>query len=325
MLTTLYITGNGFELHHGLKTEYQSFIAHLRIHDRELHDLLHNCFYTIEGKELWMDFENDLSHLDIEGVLDDRIGYLPNTSDPDFRDRDWHSFEVEIGLFLAKLIPGLIEALREFILRIHFDSLDNNRLLKLKKESIFLNFNYTNTLETYYAIPAEKILYIHGKANDPKSNLILGHGEDPSDLKEEFQTDEIKPPENLTTEEFNAWQDNMSDNHNQFYEQGKDSLLDYFLRSSKPTEQRMSEENSFFDSLENIKEVFVLGHSLATVDLPYFKKIIESINNKAIFWTVTYFQDEDRDTHFRQLTSIGVQEKSIRFVKMNALPKDNDC
>ncbi len=117
----------------------------------------------------------------------------------------------------------------------------------------------------------------------------------------------------------------MSDNHNQFYEQGKDSLLDYFLRSSKPTEQRISEENSFFDSLENIKEVFVLGHSLATVDLPYFKKIIESINNKAIFWTVTYFQDEDRDTHFRQLTSIGVQEKSIRFVKMNALPKDNDC
>ena len=39
---------------------------------------------------------------------------------------------------------------------------------------MFLNFNYTDTLEKVYGIPASNILYIHGNALRG-NNLILGH------------------------------------------------------------------------------------------------------------------------------------------------------
>ena len=37
-----------------------------------------------------------------------------------------------------------------------------------------LNFNYTDTLERAYKVPAENILYIHGKALSSKK-LVVGH------------------------------------------------------------------------------------------------------------------------------------------------------
>lgn len=44
----------------------------------------------------------------------------------------------------------------------------------IKNESIYLNFNYIDTLEKTYKIPEEHILYIHGKALR-EEHLILGH------------------------------------------------------------------------------------------------------------------------------------------------------
>ena len=44
----------------------------------------------------------------------------------------------------------------------------------LNKNCLFLNFNYTDTLEKVYNIPASNILYIHANALRG-NNLILGH------------------------------------------------------------------------------------------------------------------------------------------------------
>ena len=55
-----------------------------------------------------------------------------------------------------------------------------------KNNSVFINFNYTQTLENLYAILSSNILYIHGCAvkND---KLIFGHNKTPDKLLENWQ------------------------------------------------------------------------------------------------------------------------------------------
>lgn len=46
----------------------------------------------------------------------------------------------------------------------------------INNNSLFLNFNYTDTLEKTYNICSENILYIHGKALNG-DRLIIGHND----------------------------------------------------------------------------------------------------------------------------------------------------
>ena len=40
---------------------------------------------------------------------------------------------------------------------------------------MFLNFNYTHTLERLYGIASERILHIHGQIGDKWDKIELGH------------------------------------------------------------------------------------------------------------------------------------------------------
>ena len=44
----------------------------------------------------------------------------------------------------------------------------------IESKDVFLNFNYTETLEIVYQVKAEKVCHIHGKRGE---ELIFGHGE----------------------------------------------------------------------------------------------------------------------------------------------------
>lgn len=50
----------------------------------------------------------------------------------------------------------------------------------------------------------------------------------------------------------------------------------------------------FFDSLININEIFILGHSLSSVDMDYFvevrKRVLPSCK-----WYISYFSENDLD------------------------------
>mgnify|MGYP001093635353 CR=1 FL=1 len=72
----------------------------------------------------------------------------------------------------------------------------------------------------------------------------------------------------------------------------------------------------FFRNLKNIDEVIVIGHSLADVDMPYFKHLANSTKHSTN-WTVTFHDESDRNTHFSKLTNLGI--KNISVVRMSAL------
>ncbi|WP_449568658.1 bacteriophage abortive infection AbiH family protein [Lelliottia nimipressuralis] len=309
----LYVTGNGFDLHHGLDTSYFSFGYFLRSHQRESYNnLVEFVGFTDLPEELdqldndehplWCEFESNLAGLNSQAVLDEFNDYLPHLSDPDFRDRDWHAFDIEMQRILESLTDGLFTQFTSFISLVKYPELAADKTLQLCNNALFINFNYTSTIECYYGIKSSQILYIHGNASLPGDRLILGHGIDPENFKE--HPDE--PPTDVTDEELEQWYQHMSDNYDFAYESGKQTLNRYFTQSFKNTEEVMSAGQAFFSQLNAVNEVIIVGHSLSAVDMPYFAAIKQHVQPNST-WTATCYLEKEREQHLHALQSIGIE------------------
>ena len=70
----------------------------------------------------------------------------------------------------------------------------------------------------------------------------------------------------------------------------------------------------FFDSLNTVDEIFILGHSLSDVDLPYFDKVATSVNQETS-WIVSYHTNNDISHHNNQLRKIGINNPVFEQLK----------
>lgn len=319
-MNDLYIIGNGFDLHHKLDTSYRSFGLYLQTYYGAIYDQLLEYFGLphIDKNDkktdpLWSNLERSLSLLDVDMVYDAYSGSLASPGAPDFRDRDWNTFSIDMEMVVDSLTTNLIKAFHEFILKVDYTVIPREKRLPLDSQALFLSFNYTDTLESYYGISESQITYIHGKAVN-SDEIILGHGVDPNNFREEPS----KPPVGLSDEELERWEVEMNDQYDYSFELGKTALQNYFSSSYKDTQAVVRDHMEFFESMENIEQVFILGHSLSDVDLPYFEKIVGSIR-RAPKCTVSYLWDHDRLAHTETLCSLGIPESQILMTKMVAL------
>jgi hypothetical protein len=311
----LYVIGNGFDMHHRLNTSYTSFGLYLKKHFSEVYDLLveHYGFEDLNPlnekstiDSLWSDFETNLASLDTQTVMEAHSDSLVNLAAEGFRDRDWGAFQIEMGIILKKLTVELFKAFKEFILFVRFPEFDQRKAVNLNKGALYLNFNYTDTLSLYYGIPDENILFIHEKAEFEGGDLVLGHGVDPK----KFEETPAEPSEVQSAEEYNRWVEYQSDQYDHSYELGKETIMRYFTETFKSTASIIKYNTDFFEKLQNIDEVFILGHSLADVDLPYFEALVKSISLQAK-WIATYHDDEDQQQHFNTLTRLGIHHVNV--------------
>lgn len=306
----LYVIGNGFDVHHGLDTRYTSFGLYLKKNYRETYELLLDYYGfadldpdcpTIMSDPLWSEFETSMSPLDKDSVLEANTDAMPSYSSDDFRDRDRYTFLIEMERILGLLTTELYKAFEEFILAVQFPMFDHGRSVNIDRDAVYLTFNYTDTLSQYYAVPDENILFIHGKANTHAGELILGHGVAPENFKEK----PAEPPSGLSDEDLERWMDYQSEQYDYSFELGKDAINQYFSATFKGTDQVIKNNEAFFAKLGNIDEVYVLGHSLADVDLPYFKKLVQSVRPDAK-WVVTFYDPDDEKKHGDTLKEFGI-------------------
>ena len=158
MTEKLYIIGNGFDLHHGLKTSYYHFANYLKSKDSELYSILESYIsYPNSDKDLWSRFEENLSNLDTDEILSEHSDTLLNYTSDDFRDGDRYIFPDTMDNYYQKLTDGLFEIFQNFIQDVEFPSIASE--LKLEIDANFLTFNYTNTLEQLYNVD-KKTFYI---------------------------------------------------------------------------------------------------------------------------------------------------------------------
>lgn len=191
MYKRLVIIGNGFDRFHDIKSSYWDFKEYLsEVGKTYFMDALEKY---IDSDELWCSFESALAKLDYDSLMDDNSCYMLSYSDENWKDSAHHDYQymIENELDFSDDIPM---HLKEWIL-----SLDTKRKAILNHElinndSVFLNFNYTDTLEKTYEINRRNILYIHGKAKED-GRLIVGHGDKTSTedkIKHEFSSEEEK-------------------------------------------------------------------------------------------------------------------------------------
>lgn len=307
----LYIIGNGFDLHHNLKTSYYNFAEYLKQNNRTLYDTLESYIaFPISDNSLWSRFEENLANLDVDQIIDDNVNYLPNIASDEFRDRDLHAFPDVMDNLCESLTTDLLQNFLQFIQSVEYPENIHTNDIEVIKDARFINFNYTPTLERIYNIDRSQINYIHNSAFFGSEDIILGHAVDPSNFEE-------TPPEHLNEDEIAQW---YEDNYDYSATTGKENIMQYFERTFKRSEEIIKSNESYFQNLNNINEIYVLGHSISEVDISYFQKVKESVSDKTI-WNVSYYNEQSIPHLRNALNSIGVI--NINFFKLNDILLNN--
>lgn len=151
----------------------------------------------------------------------------------------------------------------------------------IQPKDIFLNFNYTETLEKVYGIG--DVYHIHGKCGEP---LIFGHGDDDDGY-----------------------------DYNMVYHIGAESVLsDIFYTLKKDTKKVMNDHDDFFKSIMGgVDSIYSYGFSFGVVDQDYIRKICEVLNTEDITWYLNDYDLEEIPRFKQQLRDAGFKGKIDTF------------
>ena len=271
MVQELFIIGNGFDLYHGLATRYTDFIEYMKSHYPEEYGWLYDSirrysldYWDLIGKGrdqiIWSDMENVLGSFEPLELLEEHRDW--NTSE-DYKGPASEEIRhlLNFGMNVNEYLHGWIKELNRDI-----SSIQGRRWISRlfeEKENLTLSFNYTLTIEKLYRKP---VLHIHGRKRE---KLIMGHGNYNGG---DIQSDNFGI--NLVNERY---------------------VKRYFHGTYKNCQKIMEKHAGFFSksTLGGIRKVYVLGHSLNNVDMPYIRRILELIGREAE-WRIVCYDEESR-------------------------------
>lgn len=266
----LYIIGNGFDIFTGLKTSYQDFRRWLQLYYVFVYEAFESA-YGIQNIEWWNDFEVSLGKLDIKQYV---LKHTPPEKPlelivkeiEEYHKNHKNNSQIPPSLHqnspCADRLKGLFDVL-EYCMRKWINSMNtinNPKYVDLEKDnSLFLNFNYTKTLELLYDIPEEQILHIHGNAYKSEK-LVFGH---------------------------NSYTGGYD------YPYDSDKVCEVLERYHKNPYEYIFKNESFFDKIRDVEIVHVFGLSLSPVDIEYLEWICRKV---PIYtkWEFSWYTEEDK-------------------------------
>lgn len=260
---TLFIIGNGFDLAHGIKSSYWNFREWLVLNKYNLVGMM-DIFFSNQ-RDVWSSIEQALGEYDEGSILD----YCRPDEEFDYEHSLSSSARVEdspMAIF-RPVLEEFRQAFRDWVNSIEISGIE--KVYKLNTDSRYLSFNYTDTLETEYGIAPNQVTHIHGsRLNDEE--YIIGH--------------------NNNRNPSSVWDDDGLTFEQQAYE----NIIVWMNEFTKQYNRNIANHSSFFDSLYDIKQIIVIGHSMSKVDWPYFREIIKNIG-KEIPWIVYCHSIDDRN------------------------------
>lgn len=296
---TLYIIGNGFDSAHNLETSYRYFYDWLlKNGHKEFVDTIEGIT-SIQDKEpltkeklriklLWTDFEAALGRIDASTAIE----WLKEQFGEVYNDSEARKIALERIRETVDNVEPLMKQWAESI-----DISKAERIYNLSKESRYLTFNYTLTLEKLYDIK-KNILHIHGKVKDK---------DHPSEKEEKLIVGCVE------RQGRSAYSEDVM-------ERGvEDELNNEFNRFNKPSDHLMRSEISFFKSLNDITRVVVLGHSLSDIDIIYLSQIAQSVDKDA-HWHFFTYSGKDR----KNVDKFISNKSSNHFISNVAIKSDNE-
>lgn len=261
---TLVIIGNGFDIWQGLNTSYKDFERYYLAHRDEI------------LRKLWIR-KHKIKDGDgrIYEVSDVELIYGNPFEPGNLNNEFWHTFEASLAnldsyrlnLFfgkekkdikrMQKSVKNAGRILREaFCSWIKTIKTDNkNSDFRFGDNCVFINFNYTDTLQKCFGVDENDIIYVHGEACD-KDSIIFGHAYHPYEPEEvlmglgpRFQG--LYFVESLLYETDKRVKDNIT---------------------ALAVELSLNGVN-----YEDIKDIYVLGHSFGEVDIEYFEFLTSTL------------------------------------------------
>ncbi|MGN0363530.1 MAG: bacteriophage abortive infection AbiH family protein [Bilifractor sp.] len=297
-MKTLYIIGNGFDRAHGLNTSYWDFRSYLQENAENFliefekiygyHPMDIDDYYIPMNKQneaikrrndilynlLWKNFEYSLGELDESEIEAICRGSIDSMQDIEFGD-----IEDTLNAYFDKQF-NFISSLQEYVKKwAEQINVDNVRVLKMSilndKKDYFLTFNYTPVLEKIYNIDEEQICHIHGGISPYCSvSPIIGHGNC------NVMTNHCE----LMKKCFELFDEGGVSMHRAF--------INFYKRTFKNTQNFLHLNSFFFDKLEDVSRIAIIGHSLGKVDLPYFERIYD-ITGRNIPWIIYYYHKDE--------------------------------
>ncbi len=292
----LFIIGNGFDLYHDLPTRYEDFAEYMKGSFPQEYGWLYDSIrkYSLDyeaflGKGadavVWNDMENVLGSFEPLALIEEH--------------RDWNSpvdydgppsAEIRqllhFGLHVSEYLAGWLACLEGDMQKSHARAW-LAQLFGQGNPSI-LTFNYTLTLERLYGKDA---LHIHGKKDGV---LVMGHGN--------------KSGGDVIDDDFGI------NRQNQKYVNG------YFSKTYKDTAKIIAAHRSFFSRahLKSVTDIYVLGHSLNQIDLPYFTEIGEKVSSGAS-WHIVYYDDIGKSEYEKRVDRIAAGSGRCELLTWDAL------
>ncbi|RDL16215.1 bacteriophage abortive infection AbiH family protein [Pseudomonas jessenii] len=287
---TLYIVGNGFDLHHFLPTKYEHFKNYLKATDWEIYNWVD---LYVPAEHDWSDLELALAYLDSDNVVSDQASFLGSYADENWSDSGHHDFQYEVDRIATGLSRSLQEHFGDWIrsIAVPHRRVVEDRLVKLESDAFFLTFNYTSTLTDLYDVPPEDILYIHGEGADKCAKLVLGHAWTADERASVCKQHDDEDADHRILEAL--------------------GVLDaYFDETFKPSAKIIEQNADFFSGLSSATKVVVLGHSLSEVDSAYFLALVEALQGQPS-WLVAVRPEDDVAGKMLSLLTYGVPLENI--------------
>lgn len=284
----LWIVGNGFDRAHNLPTGYSDYYKYLKATgDEWMASMLEFYFGNVSGHPgniLWSQLEKALGIYSIDAIYD----FLKegHTLDIDRVSQYVGEVEAEVQYHFVEICEKFSETFTDWCLSIDLNGVKTNSLFAFTANDRFLTFNYTDTLECVYGIDAEKVLHIHGRAASG-DELIVGHN-NPAKMPRGIEDDFLDNTANIR------------------------AIVETVNKLEKKTKKIIACNRMFFDSLGNIDEVMVYGHSIEEVDMPYFEEVRKSVDQNAK-WQF-YCHDESKIGYYKevaQMLGLGKSRYSI--------------
>jgi hypothetical protein len=277
-MTDLYVIGNGFDLFHDLPTRYTDFSAHS---GSKLVDLEAYFYFDFNDDQMWWNFENKLGDFDGKLFFDDHC----------FNDKceSWGEAQGvadDISEWAGRLADEIRESFESWI-----ESIDVSKarpVLNIDRRARYLSFNYTSVLQDVYSVPACQVNHIHGSVSGGDS-LIFGHG-----------NEIIEEPE----------MDAFGDSTRTMYTDAENAAKIPLYALKKNVSEIIQENQNYFRSLRDIKNIVVIGHSLNFVDMQYFVELVKYTLEAN--WLVSYYSKDEENQHRAQLINVGVPGTRIK-------------
>lgn len=272
---TLFVIGNGFDLHHRLLTSYGDFKEYLEGVDGtlvdELDSILSEKGFDPDDVEKWSRLEQFLAefpNMDFEQLEEKAFDGAEQDMD---RAGYWHDpgyiAETESGK-LCDLLIAVKSNFKEWVDSICVDKIQRDKSLIFPNDAYFLNFNYTKTLEQVYGISEERVLHIHN-GND---EYVLGHN----------QEKEIPYPneENLIPGENGNLVSGDNDSRDADVRRALNkAYLSVYNAYYKNTSELLRKNAAWLKSVSDAHEIVFMGLSMGNEDFPYLDFISRKARN----------------------------------------------